>query len=164
MLVNERRGVDQFSWGTAIQLAKLSGFNPIITTASMENKDLLKSLGATHVLDRKLPAAILKEQAAHLAGKPIPYVFDAISIEETQQVAYDLLAPGGTLAVVTLKLAKEDESSEKKILMVYGSFHVPENRALGVKFAAALTTWLAEGKIKVRDVIVVKRRVQDGPD
>jgi len=127
----------------------------------MQNKDLLISLGATHVLDRKLPAATLKEQATRLVGKPIPYVFDAVSIEETQQAAYDLLAPGGTLAVVTLNLVKEDESTEKKILMVHGSFHPPENRALGVKFAAALTTWLAEGKIKVRDG-VVKRRVQDG--
>ncbi|KAG6372053.1 hypothetical protein JVT61DRAFT_8761 [Boletus reticuloceps] len=32
--------------------------------------------------------------------------------------------------------------------MVLGSFHLPPNRALGAKFAIALTRWLKEGKIK----------------
>jgi NADPH:quinone reductase-like Zn-dependent oxidoreductase len=36
----------------AIQLAKLSGFSPIITTSSKKHTDFLKSLGATHVVDR----------------------------------------------------------------------------------------------------------------
>ena len=78
--------------------------------------------------------------------------FDAVCVEETQQAAYDLLAPGGTLAFVTQKLVKEDETSQKNILAVYGP-HFPENRAIEVKFAAALTTWLSEEKIKVRDVV-----------
>ena len=94
----------------------------------------------------------MKEQVARIVGVPIPYIFDAACVQETQQAAYDILAPGGTLALVTQKLLKEDEISEKKILMVYGS-HYPDNRAIAVKFAAALTTWLAEGKIKVRDVV-----------
>ncbi|KAG8218886.1 chaperonin 10-like protein [Butyriboletus roseoflavus] len=136
----------------AIQLAKLSGFSPIITTASVQHKDYLLSLGATHVLDRKLPTAALKEQVTNIVGTPVMYIFDAVSLEETQQTAYDLLAPGGTLAIVNQKIVKEDETSQKKVLMVYGSFHFPPNRELGVKFAAALTRWLAEGKIKVRDV------------
>ncbi|HEV7737525.1 MAG TPA: hypothetical protein VGO47_09170, partial [Chlamydiales bacterium] len=38
---------------SAIQLAKLSGFSPIATTASTHHTDYLKSLGATHVIDRK---------------------------------------------------------------------------------------------------------------
>lgn len=75
-------------------------------------------------------------------------------------MAYDLLAPGGTLALVTENLVKEDETSGKKVLMVYGTFHLPPNRELGVKFATALTKWLAEGKVKVRDV--VNNHVRDG--
>ena len=39
----------------AIQLAKLSGVSPIIITASLKSAELLKSYGATHVLDRSLP-------------------------------------------------------------------------------------------------------------
>jgi hypothetical protein len=117
-------------------------------------------LGATHVLDRTLSAAEMKKQVIRIVGAPIPYIFDSVCVEETQQAAYDLLAPGGTLALVTQKLVKGDEVSQKKILMVYGS-HFPENRAIGVKFAAALTTWLAEEKIKVRDCCR-RRREKDG--
>ena len=94
----------------------------------------------------------MKGQVTRIVGAPIPYVFDAVCVEATQQAAYDLLAPGGTLALVTQNLVKEDETSQKKILMIYGS-HLPENRAIEAKFAAALTRWLAEGKIKVRDVV-----------
>ncbi|KAN0097220.1 GroES (chaperonin 10)-like protein [Tylopilus felleus] len=138
-----------------IQLAKLSGFNPIITTASLKNKGLLTSLGATHVLDRTLSAAALKEQVANIVKTPISYIFDACSLAETQQTAYDLLAPGGTLAIVAEKLVKEDETSRKKVNLVFGSFQFPENRALGVKFATALTRWLAEEKIKPNPVQVL---------
>ena len=40
---------------SVIQLAKLSGFSPIITTSSLAHADYLKSLGATYVLDRNAP-------------------------------------------------------------------------------------------------------------
>ena len=48
------------SYDAVIQLAKLSGFSPIITTASLKNTDFLKSLGATHVIDRNadLPSSV----------------------------------------------------------------------------------------------------------
>ncbi|KAF8138741.1 chaperonin 10-like protein [Boletus edulis] len=137
-----------------IQLAKLSGFNPIITTASPKNQDLLHSLGATHVFDRKLPANALKDQVTNVINAPIRYIFDAVSLPETKYAAYNLLAPSGTLALVH-NFFPENEAKQKKILMVYGSFHIPENRALGVKFATALTTWLAEGKIKPNPVQVL---------
>lgn len=132
----------------------MSGFNPIITTASLKNKDLLLDLGATHVLNRGLSASAFKEQIRTITNATLTYIFDAVSSKETQQTAYEVLAPGGTLAVVTRKSVKEDEATPKKVLMVQGSFHIPENRALGVKFAAALTKWLAEGKIKVRACVV----------
>ena len=133
----------------AIQLANLSGFNPIITTASLKNSELLSSLGATHVIERELPEAALKEEVKKISNAPLTYIFDAVSLKETQQTAYDLLAPGGTVAVVQQALVEADETSQKKVLMVYGTFHVPEVRKLGAKFAKALTKWLAEGKIKV---------------
>ncbi|KAH0840158.1 hypothetical protein J3R83DRAFT_1141 [Lanmaoa asiatica] len=128
---------------------------PISTTASLKNKDLLLSLGATHVLDRNLPAAALKEQATSIASTPIVYIFNTVCLEETQQMAYDLLAPDGTLAVVTSNLVKEDETSQKKVFMVYGSFQLAQNHELGVRFATALTKWLAEGKIKPNPVEVL---------
>ena len=75
-------------------------------TASLQNKDLLLSLGATHVIDRKLSVTAMKERVARIVGAPIPYIFDAVCVEETQQAAYDLLAPSGTLALVTLEIGQ----------------------------------------------------------
>ena len=46
----------------AIQFARLSGFSTIIATASPQNTTLLKSLGATHVIDRKLPSEKIIEE------------------------------------------------------------------------------------------------------
>lgn len=136
----------------AIQLATLSGFSPIITTASLHNQDLLLSLGATHVLDRKLSNAALIKRVRQLVGAPLTYIFDAVSIKETQEAAYALLAPGGTLAVVSRPQVggNDDDGSAKKVLMVVGSFQGPQYHALGSKFSIALTRWLEEGEIKVR--------------
>lgn len=136
---------------TAIQLANLSGFSPIITTASLHNRDLLLSLGATHVIDRKLPNVALIKRVRELVAVPLTYIFDTVSLKETQQAAYALLAPGGTLAVVNRpQVGGDDDGSGKKVLMVVGTFHEPPYRVLGVKFSIALTMWLEEGKIKVR--------------
>ena len=126
----------------------MSGFSPLITTASPHNKDLLISHGATHVLDRTLSSAALREQVAQITKTPITYIFDAVSLQETQEAALPLLAPGGTLGVVTQPKVDGDEGN-KKVLMVFGTTHIPQNRELGAKFSIALTKWLAEGAIKV---------------
>lgn len=132
----------------AIQLAKLSGFSPIITTASLHNRDYLLSLGATHVLDRNLSPAALKSEVARITTVPVTYAFDAVSVADTQQTAYDILAPGGKLVIGTPKTIKEADGSGKKVVHTYGSFQVPHQRQLGVQFMRELTNWLAEGKIK----------------
>ncbi|KAG6811821.1 hypothetical protein H0H92_005680 [Tricholoma furcatifolium] len=45
-----------------LQLAKLSGFSPIVTTASLSNAKYLKSLGATHVIDRTIATSVQAEE------------------------------------------------------------------------------------------------------
>ena len=92
---------DLLIFDAAIQMAKLQGFSPIITTSSLKHEEWLKSLGATHVLDRRLaPEAILAELQKITGGAPIEYVYDAISLPDTEPLAYDALAPGGALTVV----------------------------------------------------------------
>ena len=53
-----------------IQFAKLSGFSPIITTASKHNETYLKSLGATHVIDRSIPLSELPQAVKAITDKP----------------------------------------------------------------------------------------------
>ena len=139
----------------AIQIAKLSGYSPIITTASLHNEPLLKSLGATAVLDRKLPASTIISEVQKLAGgKPVEYVLDAISVTDTQLLAYDALAPGGTLIILLdeqIPTAKKQQAGHsKRIVHGWGTAHVPENREIGVELFSRLTEWLRTGVIVVR--------------
>ena len=130
-----------------IQLAKLSGFNPIITTASPKNTDLLKALGATHVIDRSadLPATVKV-----ITPGPIKYVYDAISTKQTGESAYEVVAPGGTLiAVLDFALDESRLDNNKRVARVVGTVHDPTQRALGVSLYKHLTKLLESSEIKV---------------
>jgi NADPH:quinone reductase-like Zn-dependent oxidoreductase len=98
-----------------IQLAKYSGFYPIITTSSLKHTDDLKSLGAAHVIDRN--ASVISE-VRKLTDKPILIVYDAISNADTQQAGIDVLATGGKLVTVQPPSVKAEG---KEIIHVFGS-------------------------------------------
>ncbi|KAF8972287.1 chaperonin 10-like protein [Flammula alnicola] len=121
----------------AIQLAKLSGFSPIITTASQKHADFLKSLGASHVLDRSLPAASL-------------YVYDSISSEDTQRVGLDLLSPGGQLTLVLPSVVKPTE--DKRLAQAFAGLRVESNIQLLETFIMikSLDFWkMASSRVEV---------------
>ena len=138
-----------------IQLAKLSGFSPIVTTASLHNSDLLKSLGANYVVDRSasdVPAEIRKA----LGSSTAPLVYDTISVQETQTQAWNLLAPGGSLILSQPSLLDITEEGESRHLVgIIGNFHVPYNRSLGESLYAKLTSLLENESIKVRTFLLV---------
>ncbi|RPD60290.1 GroES-like protein [Lentinus tigrinus ALCF2SS1-7] len=133
-----------------IQLARLSGFSPIITTASLHNAPFLKSLGATHVIDRKLPAEQLKAEATKLGGGLFEYVYDAVSVAETLELGYALTAPKGDFMVVLsgaeLKAAHPD--TDKRIHMAHGLFASPVNHEIGASLLAAVPELFASGDLK----------------
>ncbi|KAI0366170.1 GroES-like protein [Pilatotrama ljubarskyi] len=150
-----------------IQVAKLSGFSPIITTASSYNEDLLKSLGATHVIDRTLsPAAILLELPKLTGGKPLDLVYDAVSLPETQSLGYDALAPGGTLLLVLPEAIPSEKKAggDKRVMTVLGNFYLPENRTLGAELYKRLTAWLKEGVVIPNRVEVLPGGLAGIPD
>ncbi|KAI0783908.1 GroES-like protein [Irpex lacteus] len=145
-----------------IQLAKLSGFSPIITTASIKNTELLKSLGATHVIDRK---ADLPSSVKAITSKPIRYAYDAISTKQTQETAYEVLAPGGEIILVlqfAVDEAKLDKS--KRVVQVFGSVHDPTQKALGLGLYKNLTKLLESGEIKPNYVEIVPNGLAGIPD
>ncbi|KAI0671357.1 GroES-like protein [Trametes maxima] len=152
----------------AIQLAKLSGFSTIIATASLHNEALLKSLGATHVIDRKLSHdEIVSEVAKITAGKPVEYVYDAISLADTQPVAYDVLAPGGSLLLVlpdSIPAEKKKAGDNKKIVNVFGNVHTPENRQFGIDLYSHLTEYLEKGLIVPNRVEVLPNGLAGIPE
>ncbi|KAI0787324.1 GroES-like protein [Fomes fomentarius] len=145
----------------AIQIAKLAGFAPIITTASPHNASLLTSLGATHVIDRSLPASIILAELPKLTqGTPLEFVYDAISLEDTQALGYEALAPGGGLVIVLpevipAELKATGEKEGKRVAHVFGSVHHPSCRKAGEELYRRLTGWLAEGIVKPNKVEVL---------
>ncbi|TFK79449.1 GroES-like protein [Polyporus arcularius HHB13444] len=143
----------------ALQIAKLANFSPIITTASPRNGSLLTSLGATHILDRTLPtSAILAELPKLTAGNPLEFVFDAIASADTQALAYQAVAPGGSVVVVlpeNIPAALKKPEDKKKVSGVAGNVHFPQNRKCGEELFARLTEWLEKGIIKPNKVEVL---------
>jgi len=133
----------------AIQFAKLAGFSPIITTVSSRNFDLVKSLGATHVVDRTLDEATVIAEFQKITSKPIKIIFDTISVTSTQNLAYDILSPGGKL-VLTLP-AEIDPSKvtpEKEFWSVQAALNAPKNKEFGLDLFNNLNRLLASGDIK----------------
>ncbi|THH28971.1 hypothetical protein EUX98_g5214 [Antrodiella citrinella] len=136
-----------------IQFAKLSGFSPIIATASPANNDLLKSLGATHVIDRSadLPSALSTLTSLPTA---LRYIFDAVGQPDTQSVAYGVLASGGTLITVG-HVPIKNIMVEKEVVVLWGVFYIPTNRRFGVEVMSHLTELLENGDIKSNAVEVL---------
>jgi len=133
----------------ALQLLKLSGFSTIITTASIHNTDLVKSLGATHIIDRKVDVV---SEAKKILGGPIDLVYDAVSNKETQTQALDIVAPGGQVVSVLGVQVEEANYSDKHITTIFANVHVPNVRALGVSLYSKVTELLASGALKTNRV------------
>ena len=135
-----------------LQLAKLSGFSPIITTASLKHAEALKSLGATYVIDRNISSSALASEVASITqNAPLKYAVDSISLADTQQAAYDLLSPGGQLAVFLPITAKTTE--EKRIIFATGFINYPPNvELLNTLFHDDFEGLLKDGVIKASNI------------
>ena len=134
---------------SAIQLAKLSGFSPIITTASLRHAEYVKSIGATHVIDRSISASTLASEISVITqNAPIKYAVDSISLPDTQQTAYDLLAQGGKLVIFLPPAVKATQ--EKDVVPATGLLRDPPNiELLETFYHDNLERLLKEGAIKV---------------
>jgi len=139
-----------------IQLARIAGFSPIVTTASVQHTEHLKSLGATHVFDRNVDVKTLQKA---FAG-PVSLVLDAISAPSTQKLAAEALtepstAPGAHLAGVLPLDASLQKEIEGKVTVnnILGSSHAFKD--LSVPYWQVLSKWIEEGKIVPNRVQVV---------
>ncbi|KAK7049295.1 hypothetical protein VNI00_005896 [Paramarasmius palmivorus] len=128
-----------------LQILKFSGFSTIIAYASGHHTDMLLSLGATDVIDRKKVATSeLQDAVKNVTTTPISVVFDAISLPDTQEAGYALLAEDGKM-VLTLPPNVENKVESKKLTNVFGSVHPEPNRPLGRIIYKNFTNWLEKG-------------------
>jgi NADPH:quinone reductase-like Zn-dependent oxidoreductase len=154
MLVLQRTKLenDEFELRLALQLAKLSGFNPIITTASAHNEDYCRAAGATHVIDyRTSPYASIPTVVKKITKGPVDIIFDAISTQESQKADLEILDPDGSL-VLTLPPAI-DKSTEPEdnlwVVQTMGSVRDYGHSEFGTAMYMALPGLLADGSIRV---------------
>ena len=128
----------------------MSGLGPIITTASPRNEGLLKSLGATHILDRNLGRTELLTKIREITEKPIQLVCDSVAIAETQNLAYDVVASGGQLLLSLPSVIDPKKIvPDKQVIFFNGKVSIPEYSALDDEFLSVLPTYLKTGEIKV---------------
>ena len=144
-----KRGSPITSYLSGIQLAKLSGFSPIITTASLKHTEYLKSIGATHVIDRSISASNLADKINGITQNvPVKYALDSISLPDTQQTVFNLLGKGGKLAVFLPPAVKNTE--DKEVFYIFGVLRGPANiELLESLYHDNLEQLLKEGAIKV---------------
>lgn len=159
----------------AIQLARLSGFDHIITNASTAHHDYLKDLGAHVVLDRNASSAADFQKA--LEGLSLEFVFDTIAIEATQLLGVEILQSTNThnSRVVIVGMVSE----EAKKLGGAKEPHVPVQQIMGIALKPDLrylikgltsslggeNGWVAKGQFKPNRVEVIKgglEKIQEG--
>ena len=131
----------------AIQFARMSGFSPIITTCSSHNSDLVRSLGATHVIDRNNDIAT---EVSKIIPQPPKLILDAFSRDEaTQHLAWDILASGGQLVLVQPVKVDARKYPDKKAVFTLVNLRHEDNIDLGRNLYSNLTQLLADSTIKV---------------
>ncbi|KAK7049305.1 hypothetical protein VNI00_005906 [Paramarasmius palmivorus] len=145
-----------------IQLLKFTGFSTIIAYASGQHTDYLKSLGATHVVDRKavsltdLPGEVKKITG----GKPVNIVHDTISNLNVDPLAAGIavLPEDGPLVTVlppTIPLPAIVKD-RKNVFQVYADVW-EVNRSFGIMINENFTKWLEDGTF-------VPNRVEELPN
>ncbi|KAM5356765.1 hypothetical protein ACJ41O_003411 [Fusarium nematophilum] len=149
----------------AIQLARLSGFERIVTNASPAHHEFLASLGAHIVLDRSKSS--LEDFVAAIGDLPLEFVFDSISAAETQTLGVNILqarnVEGSRVVTVSLADRKAQElgqSKEPKVAVqnVVGLGSAPSLRYLTEPLAKHLggeDGWVARGSFTPNRVTVV---------
>lgn len=148
-----------------IQIAALVGFGRIIVIASKHSQLILKSFGATHVIDRYKSIANIREKVLEITQSDgVLYVYDTVNSDHTLGVALLSGSQRGKVAGL-LRNTKVDGSKigEKKagydVLAVIGSV-IEFFQPTGQMLVRELPGWIKTGKITPLDYKVV----EDGLD
>ncbi|PHH90657.1 hypothetical protein CDD83_3020 [Cordyceps sp. RAO-2017] len=146
----------------AIQLAALAGFGKIIVVASAKKASEIRSLGATHVVDRSSAAATIVTEIRNVAGDDLLFALDTIQQPDAQFIGVDALSntKKGKLARLLTQgpVPAEKLSSEKQagyeVKDVFGSSHAMKDTA--APLWARLTAYVEGGKIRPLTYAVIK--------
>ncbi|KAF5359806.1 hypothetical protein D9756_003632 [Leucocoprinus leucothites] len=114
----------------------------------------LKSLGATHIIDRTILLDSIHTRLVEIIGSGVKYIFDAVSEPETQKATYDLLSPGGKLALV-LPVHVPMDSEEKIVSFTIGYPDAAHNRVCVKTMYSGIEALIEEGTLKPSNIEIV---------
>ncbi|KAJ4478395.1 chaperonin 10-like protein [Lentinula aciculospora] len=152
----------------AIQIFKYLGFGTIITYASARHSDFLKSLGATHVIDRtEVPLPALSETVKTVTPLPIKNIYVAIvAVPDALEAGYACLAHGGQMATAHPAPPKpaDAEATGRKIYGVFASTKIEPNIEFGTAMWKNLPKLVEEGTIKPNRIEMLPSGLAVVPD
>lgn len=138
-----------------IQLFKLLGYSTIIAYASAHHTDYLKSIGATHVIERgEVPVGSLAEAAKKIANAPIEIAYNAVGDKDSQAACIDAIIEGGQVPDVNPEVVEnEDSKNGKRVFTIFATPHHPPHR----EFCRIL--WKTLPNLVQKGVIVVSKNL-----
>ncbi|KAF7590584.1 hypothetical protein BBP40_002620 [Aspergillus hancockii] len=133
----------------AIQLARLSGFEKIVTNASPKNHQFLRELGAHVVLDRSQSSP--DDFRAAIGGLPLEFVFDSISVKATQVLSVQIVqaaeATSASEVVIVFVVEPKDIDPEAIMLSQSKEPSIEIKQVLGIGSSPALR-YLSEPMVR----------------
>lgn len=150
----------------AIQLARLSGFDRIVTNANSAHHEALTSLGAHVVLDRHIAA--LQDYVSALGDYPLDFVFDAVAFKESQRLSIEILRATKTFnSQVIMMLSPEQgiaafsQAEEPKVILKVpiGASSIPRLKYLvepAIKWLGGEDGVIAKGLFVPNPISIVK--------
>lgn len=141
-----------------IQFGRLAGIGRIITVASIQNEAELRSLGATHVIDRHdTQESIAKKIHEIVAREDITHIYDCVSWD----TSLSLLIVSKTKQSIILTLhpadigtAQEQGLEKCQIQQLFGQNDFL--RPMLKPFWANLPRWIKEGKLAIGSIVLLR--------
>lgn len=128
----------------AVQLAYLAKIENIIVVGGDEKK--LKTLGASHVIDRHLSEDQIVERVHSAAGDDLEYALDAVNFPQGLGLAFKSLSKKRAGKVARLvPLGTVDDTSRHELLDVLGLFHYRNPHC--IEMWRRVTAWVEAGSI-----------------
>ena len=131
--------------GTAVQLARLAGYE-VISTASAKNHDYVKSLGADQVFDYKSPH-VVEDITSALAGKELVGVYEASGWPDSVRKVAQIAAANGKNDIICARDPPRDISAGVTAKWSI-SLEIMGTSLAEAIYAEFLPRALAQGKLK----------------
>lgn len=135
-----------------VELAKLAGIGRIIAVAGSRNEATLKSIGATHVVDRQHSDAL--EQIRAIAGDDLVHAIDTVNAGKEQALGIAALSNSKRGTLITLRrpegefdsarIGSKSASYDRRLVMGFSPIH----SEVTMGFWEWIPRWLQDGKIR----------------